>query len=620
MKRYSWQPATSEIPTNPGVYRFVSTTPDGDVVLYVGKAKNLRSRLTSYFQAPDQLLPRTVSMLQQAESVIWTVVKTEIEALQLEHNLIQQYKPRYNIRFRDDKSYPYIAISSGDPVPRLFSTRKKTKSDTRFFGPYPNPGEARTAIDSLLRVYPVRTCSAGVFKTHQKSARACLLGHIGKCIAPCLSKEIAVDHRELVHSLIKFLDGGDGELLRELDERMQNASKNLKYEEAAKYRDQYNAIDSVLQKSSVSVERDLSADFVGVANSEVDLIISLIQVRNGRVTSEERVLADLYAANEASDLVVEFIINHYADQENPQRQIFITGIELDTEMVSSALSVISGRKILVSIPQRGEKARIGNLAMTNAATALQMLKKRVLADLNSRSQALEHIAAALNLYQAPLRIECVDVSHLQGTNRVAAVVVFEDGLPARSEYRSYVLQNPGDDLAGITEVIERRVERFKKSGGKYPVGLLVIDGGPWQARAAKDVLERNKIDIPVVGLAKRLEELWLPAASSPIMLPRDSQALYLMQQIRDETHRRAISHHRNRRSKRATASVLDEIEGIGPERRKMLLKKFGGAAGLRKASISDLASIKGITEKLATQIHQSFHTETEILEQSEHGE
>lgn len=617
MKRYPWQPNTSEIPTTAGVYRFITYLPEGEAVLYIGKAKNLRSRLTSYFQASSALPQRTVNMLQQADSVTWTVVENGVEALKLEHTLIQLHKPRYNIRFRDDKSYPYIAVAAQDLVPRIFSTRKKSKTGARYFGPYPNSGEVRTAIDTLLKVYPVRSCSNGVFKTHQRNQRPCLLGHIGKCIAPCLSTTKEQEHRILVDSLIRFLDGGNQELLNSLETKMRIASESEQFEDAAKYRDQYVAIDSILQKSSVSLERDLSADFVGVASTDLDLIISVIQVRNGQVVSEERVLADLYARSENADLVVEFIINRYSEQENPPKQIFVSGIELDTELIASALSLISGRKFDVAIPLRGEKARIGMLAVTNAQTALTMQKKSVLADLNSRSQALQHIADSLNLNQSPLRIECVDVSHLQGTSRVAAVVVFEDGLPARSEYRSYVLQQPGDDLAGIREVIERRIERFQNTRTRYPLGLLVIDGGPWQAQAALEVLQAHGLDIPVVGLAKRLEELWLPAATTPIMLPRDSQALYLLQQLRDETHRRAISHHRNRRSKQAVASILDEIVGVGPERRKMLLKHFGGATGLRAAGVSDLMSVKGISPKLAEDIYVYLHSTAESLPESE---
>lgn len=617
MKRYPWQPNTSEIPTTAGVYRFITYLPEGEAVLYIGKAKNLRSRLTSYFQASSALPQRTVNMLQQADSVTWTVVENEVEALKLEHTLIQLHKPRYNIRFRDDKSYPYIAVAAQDLVPRIYSTRKKSKTGARYFGPYPNPGEVRTAIDTLLKVYPVRSCSNGVFKTHQRNQRPCLLGHIGKCIAPCLSTTKEQEHRILVDSLIRFLDGGNQELLNSLETKMRIASESEQFEDAAKYRDQYVAIDSILQKSSVSLERDLSADFVGVASTDLDLIISVIQVRNGQVVSEERVLADLYARSENADLVVEFIINRYSEQENPPKQIFVSGIELDTELIASALSLISGRKFDVAIPLRGEKARIGMLAVTNAQTALTMQKKSVLADLNSRSQALQHIADSLNLNQSPLRIECVDVSHLQGTSRVAAVVVFEDGLPARSEYRSYVLQQPGDDLAGIREVIERRIERFQNTRTRYPLGLLVIDGGPWQAQAALEVLQAHGLDIPVVGLAKRLEELWLPAATTPIMLPRDSEALYLLQQLRDETHRRAISHHRNRRSKQAVASILDEIVGVGPERRKMLLKHFGGATGLRAAGVSDLMSVKGISPKLAEDIYVYLHSTAESLPESE---
>lgn len=617
MKRYPWQPNTSEIPTSAGVYRFITNLPEGEAVLYIGKAKNLRSRLSSYFQASSALPQRTASMLQQADLVTWTVVENEAEALKLEHTLIQHHKPRYNIRFRDDKSYPFIAVTAKDSVPRIFSTRKKSKSGARYFGPYPNSGEVRTAIDSLLKVYPVRSCSNGVYKTHQRNERACLLGHIGKCIAPCLSATKEQEHRILVDSLIKFLDGGNRELLDSLESKMRIASESEHYEEAGKYRDQYLAIDSILQKSSVSLERNLSADFVGVASTDLDLIISVIQVRNGRVVSEERVLADLYARSENADLVVEFIINRYSDQENSPKQIFVSGVELNTEVISSALSLISGRKFDVAIPIRGEKARIGMLAVTNAETALVMQKRSVLSDLNSRTQALQNIADALNLKHSPLRIECVDVSHLQGTSRVAAVVVFEDGLPARSEYRSYVLQQPGDDLAGIREVIERRIDRFKNARARYPLGLLVIDGGPWQAQAAFEVLQAHGLDIPVVGLAKRLEELWFPAATTPILLPRDSQALYLLQQIRDETHRRAITHHRNRRSKQAVSSILDEVVGIGPERRKMLLKHFGGATGLRAAGVSDLILVKGISPKLAEDIYNYLHSATESLPESE---
>jgi excinuclease ABC subunit C len=617
MKRYSWQPPNAAIPTAPGVYRFLADSENSDSVLYVGKAKNLRARLTSYFQELSQLEPRTATMMQQASHLIWTVVNTEAEALQLEHSLINEYKPKYNIRFRDDKSYPYLCITAKDDFPRLFSTRRKTIPGARYFGPYPNPSDVRFAIDSLLKIYPIRSCSNGVFRNHQKQGRACLLGHIGKCSAPCTQAISKENHLQVVDQLTGFLSGGHGDLMQSLDSRMAKASSEQRFEDAAKLRDQRLAVESILQKSAVSIERNLSADFVGIVSSELSSVISLVQVRNGRVIGEQRFHADIYSEMSNFDILSEFVLTRYADGSSDINEIFISGVEADLTELSAALNRISGLPYRLHIPLRGEKLRIASLTLDNAKSAIEFQSKSVLADLNSRSQALQDLATELNLPIPPLRIECVDVSHLQGTNRVGAVVVFEDGLPARNEYRSYVLQTPGDDLAGIREIITRRIPRFLETGSRYPVGLLVIDGGPWQAQAAAEILQSHGINIPTVGLAKRLEEVWLPAGKTPIMLPRNSGALYLLQQLRDETHRRAIRHHRNRRSNASVQSVLDEIEGIGPQKRKLLLKTFGGARGLRSAVISDIAALPGIGEVLANKIHEKLHAEELNLAESE---
>lgn len=616
MKRYPWQPDSREIPTEAGVYRFISDTSDGESVLYVGKAKNLRARLTSYFQDPNLLQYRTANMLSQATAVAWTLVNSEIEALQLEHTLIQKYKPRYNIRFRDDKSYPYICITIKDEVPRIFSSRRKSIPGARYFGPYPNPSEVRTAIDTLTKIFPIRSCAQGVFRNHKTQNRACLLGHIGKCMAPCTSTVSKADHKLMADALIKFLDGGHNEVLSQLTDDMNQASQNEKYEEAAKLRDKIAALNSILQKSVVNVETDLVADFIGIASTDLDLVVSIVQVRHGRVVGEERVTADLHAQTESKDIISEFILERYSNSTNVIKEIYISGIDFDTKALEETLVKLAERAIKIVIPQRGEKARIGELAVRNASAALTIQKNSVLSDLNSRSKALKDLATELKLPNPPLRIECIDVSHLQGTNRVAALVVFEDGLPARSEYRSFVLQEPGDDLAGIREVVTRRVKYLKETRNRYPLGLLVIDGGPWQALAAKEVLDQAGLDIPTVGLAKRLEEVWFPAGKSPIMLPRDSGALYLLQQLRDETHRRAISHHRKRRSRQAVASVLDEIEGIGPEKRKLLLRQFGGATGIRNAKIDELAAVKGIGPRLAKDIFAELHLNDENLPES----
>jgi excinuclease ABC subunit C len=616
MKRYPWQPTSTAIPASPGVYRFINNEEVEQQILYVGKAKNLRSRLNSYFQDPLNLEPRTAAMVSQANTVIWTLVNTEVEALQLEHSLINEFKPKYNIRFRDDKSYPFLCITTRDDVPRIFSTRRKSIPGARYFGPYPNPSDIRNAIDSLLRVYPVRSCSTGVFNSHKKQGRACLLGHIDKCSAPCIGNVDEASHRQIVSDLIQFLDGGHGVVLEKLDSKMKQASDEQRFEDAGKFRDQILAIESILKKSAVSIERDLSADFIGIASSELNTVISLLHIRNGRVTGEQRYLADVYSQLSNFEIVAEFILSKYSLSSDLIKQIYVTGISDDLQNLNKALNSISGRNYSLHLPIRGEKARIAALTIDNAKSALETQRKTVLADLNSRSIALQNLADVLNLPFPPLRIECVDVSHLQGTNRVAAVVVFEDALPARSEYRSYVLQNPGDDLAGIREVITRKIEKFKEPTTRYPIGLLVIDGGPWQAQAAAEVLAAHGLQIPTIGLAKRLEEIWLPAAKSPIMLPRDSSALYLLQQIRDETHRRAIRHHRLKRAKAAVKSLLDEIEGIGPQKRKMLLTKFGGAKGLRGATVDELADTGGIGPKLAAKIFAELHADDATLAQS----
>lgn len=608
MKRYHWQPDLKNIPTDPGVYRFLLESSGQVEVLYVGKAKNLRNRLSSYFQEPSLLQPRTFAMISQATSVIWTLVNNETEAFQLEHSLIQEFKPKYNIRFRDDKSYPYICITVNDDVPRVFSTRRRNINGARYFGPYPNSQDVRTSIELLTKVFPVRTCSPTVFKNHQRQNRACLLGHIDRCSAPCLSSsDVQVNHAN-ANFMVDFLEGDDDQVVEQLAVDMTNASESEQFEEAAKLRDRLTAIKSILEKSAVSIERELSADFIGMASTDLDLVTSLIQVRNGRVVGEERVFADIVIDAEPLDLLTTFILHRYSNQTAmPPKEIYVSGFSGDLTQVESALRKILNRRIAISIPKRGEKLRIGQLALKNAESAIALQKQSVLSNLASRSKALQELSESLGLDQPPLRIECVDVSHLQGTSRVAAVVVFEDGMPNPSEYRSYVLQTPGDDLAGIREVISRRIKVFNESRSRYPIGLLVIDGGPWQALAAREVLDANGVDIPTVGLAKRLEEIWWPGGKSPLVLPRDSTALYLLQQLRDETHRRAISHHRKRRGKQAVASILDEIEGIGPERRKLLLRHFGGSTGLRAASIEEISMVRGIGASLAKNIYAELH-------------
>jgi|688.fasta_scaffold92318_2 excinuclease ABC subunit C len=604
--RYEWQPSTRLIPTSAGVYRFITKTSSGEETIYVGKAKNLRNRLTNYFQDPSKLHERTASMVSAATDLKWTVTQTEIEALQLEFAWIKSYNPRFNIRFRDDKSYPYLSISMQNEIPRVHSTRNKRKDGARYFGPYPNPRDVRDAIELLLRVFPVRSCSDSILSQHQRAKRPCLLGHIGRCLAPCVDDSGIPEHKIVARDLETFLGGSAKQAMATLVSKMTDASAAERFEEAARIRDQISAVEEILKKSLVSIEQDLSADFIGVATSGLDAVVVVMQVREGRLVGENRLLVDAIDAVSDQELLVNFIMRNYSGSD--AMSVICVGIELDElSKIEKVLKNLRNSTVSLSSPVRGEKQRVAKLAQMNAEAGLIHHQQKMLSNLASRSEALAELAAALKLKAAPLRIECVDVSHLQGTDRVAAVVVFEDGMPARSEYRSYVLEHPGDDLAGISEVISRRIHRYAENGNRYPTNLLVIDGGPFQARAAAEVLKANGIEIPVIGLAKRLEEVWWPGGATPLMLPRSSKALYLLQQIRDETHRRAITHHRLRRSKRSTKSILDDIPGVGPKKRNMLLKQFGGVTGLRAAGIRDLELIDGIQGPLAARIYRELH-------------
>jgi len=603
-----WRPATSAIPTSPGVYRYWD---EHENVIYVGKAKNLRNRLTSYFQDPAGLHPRTQTMLQTAQRVDWVTVETEVEALQLEHTWIKEYDPRFNVRFRDDKSYPWLAISMTDKFPRVLVVRGARRKGWKYFGPYVQAWTIRDTIDRLLRVFPVRTCSDVTFKRAKASNRPCLLGYIDKCAAPCVGRIDETGHMNLIKGFTALVDGDVKPTLRTLNREMQQASDELEFEKAARLRDDIAAVEWVAQKSAVVLEPNAASDVFAVYDDELSAAVQIFHVRDGRLRGERGFVSDKQEDLSPGELLVRIFQQMYAEDggEVPPREILVSHEVADFEVILNWLESRRGSSVDVRVPQRGDKRRLMETALANAELSLKGYRQRRGADIASRGHALEEIADYLDLKAAPLRMECIDVSHLDGTNVVASLVVFEDGLPQKSDYRRFVLRHGegNDDVRSIAEVVERRFriqtepEATKKF--RYPPQLLVVDGGKPQVRAAAQVLAELGVDIPVCGLAKRLEEVWLADASDPIILPRNSEGLFMLQRLRDEAHRFAITHQRQRARKSLVDSLLDEIPGLGQVRKTTLLKHFGSVKKLRAASVEQISQVPGIGAALAATIH-----------------
>jgi excinuclease ABC subunit C len=613
----------------PGVYRF--RDPHGRVI-YVGKAKSLRSRLTSYFQDLSALHPRTRQMVTTASKVEWTVVGTEVEALQLEYNWIKEFDPRFNVRYRDDKSYPVLAVTLNDEYPRLFVYRGPRRKGVRYFGPYSHAWAIRETLDLLTRVFPARTCSAGVFKRHSQIDRPCLLGYIDKCSAPCVGRVTAQEHRKIVEDFCDFLSGKTDRFARELEHQMNDAAEELNFERAARLRDDLSALRRALEKQAVVLGDGTDADVVAFADDDLEAAVQVFHVRGGRVRGQRGWIVEKSADpgdSGAAQLVEQFITQFYGDQAelggaaddggdestNPvPREVLVPCLPPNSDQLASWLAGLRGSRVDLRVPQRGDKKALAETVYRNAQDALQQHKLRRAGDFNARSAALQSIQDALGLAAAPLRIECVDISHVQGTDVVASLVVFEDGLSRKSDYRHYAIKEAAgdgrsDDVASIAEVTRRRFWRHlqdiqhpeelapegKSRKFAYPPNLYVVDGGAPQVNAAAAVLEQLGVtDVAVIGLAKRLEEVWVPGEPDPVIMPRNSEGLYLLQRVRDEAHRFAITYHRSKRSKRMTASALDSVPGLGEHRRKALVTHFGSVARLKQATVEEITAVPGI--------------------------
>jgi excinuclease ABC subunit C len=645
----SYRPAPGSIPESPGVYRFRDS--DGRVI-YVGKARSLRPRLSSYFQDLANLHPRTQTMVTSAAAVEWTVVSTEVEALQLEYSWIKEFDPRFNVKYRDDKSYPSLAVTLNEEFPRLQVMRGPKKKGVRYFGPYSHAWAIRETLDLLLRVFPARTCSAGVFKRAGQVGRPCLLGYIGKCSAPCVGRVSADEHRQIVEDFCDFMAGQTTTYLRRLEKDMQVAAANQEYERAARLRDDIKALERAMEKQSVVLGDGTDADVVAFAEDPLEAAVQVFYVRGGRIRGQRGWVVDKVEDLTTGDLVEHFIQQVYGGSaaepgdagwgDSVPREVLVPAMPPDAEAVQEWLTYLRGSHVDLRVPQRGDKRALMETVARNAGQALALHKTRRGSDLTSRSLALQELQDALGLDEAPLRIECYDVSHLQESDVVASMVVFEDGLARKSEYRRYVIKGQagragsGGDVASIHEVISRRFRRYVEERAEtgevegatgyadetgaevpagidpdtgrpkrfaYPPNLVVVDGGAPQVAAAQRALDELGVDdVALCGLAKRLEEVWLPGEEHPVVLPRTSEGLYLLQRVRDEAHRFAITLHRSRRSKGMTASALDGVPGLGETRRTALLKHFGSLKRLTAATVDELVQVPGIGRTTAEAI------------------
>ncbi|GHB44982.1 excinuclease ABC subunit C [Streptomyces umbrinus] len=622
----SYRPKPGQIPDSPGVYKFRD---EHRRVIYVGKAKSLRQRLASYFQDLSGLHPRTRTMVTTAASVEWTVVSTEVEALQLEYSWIKEFDPRFNVKYRDDKSYPYLAVTMNEEFPRVQVMRGQKKKGVRYFGPYGHAWAIRDTVDLLLRVFPVRTCSAGVFKNAARTGRPCLLGYIGKCSAPCVERVSPEEHRELAEEFCDFMAGRTGTYIRRLEARMTEAAEEMEYERAARLRDDIEALKKAMEKSAVVLADATDADLIALAEDELEAAVQIFHVRGGRVRGQRGWVTDKVEAVTTGDLVEHALQQLYGEEtgDSVPKEVLVPALPELVEPVQEWLAERRGSNVSLRIPQRGDKKALMETVQRNALQALGLHKTKRASDLTTRSRALEEIAEALDLDSAPLRIECYDISHLQGDDVVASMVVFEDGLARKSEYRRFQIKGfeGQDDVRSMHEVITRRFRRYlveKEKTGEwadgenglteedgrpkrfaYPPQLVVVDGGQPQVAAAKRALDELGIDdIAVCGLAKRLEEVWVPGEDDPVVLPRTSEGLYLLQRVRDEAHRFAITYQRAKRARRFRASPLDDVPGLGETRKQALIKHFGSVKKLRSATIDQICEVPGIGRKTAEAI------------------
>ncbi|WNE95920.1 excinuclease ABC subunit UvrC [Streptomyces luomodiensis] len=657
----SYRPKPGQIPESPGVYKFRD---EHGRVIYVGKAKSLRQRLSSYFQDLANLHPRTRTMVTTAAGVEWTVVSTEVEALQLEYSWIKEFDPRFNVKYRDDKSYPSLAVTLNEEFPRVQVMRGAKKKGVRYFGPYAHAWAIRETVDLMLRVFPVRTCSAGVFKRSAQIGRPCLLGYIGKCSAPCVGRVTAEEHRELAEEFCDFMAGRTGTYLRRLEQRMHEAAEEMEYERAARLRDDIGALKRAMEKNAVVLADATDADLIAVAEDELEAAVQIFHVRGGRVRGQRGWVTDKVEAVDTAGLVEHALQQLYGEERGDAvpKEVLVPAVPDPAGPVTQWLADRRGSRVDLRIPQRGDKKDLMETVQRNAQQALALHKTKRASDLTTRSRALEEIAEALGLDSAPLRVECFDISHLQGDDVVASMVVFEDGLPRKSEYRRFQIKSFAgqDDVRSMHEVVSRRFRRYlqeKQKTGEweeettgapgatgatgtpgapdttgtpgapgvpgpdgqsvggptgpvdeegrpkrfaYPPQLVVVDGGKPQVAAAKRALDELGVDdVAVCGLAKRLEEVWLPDEDDPVVLPRSSEGLYLLQRVRDEAHRFAISYQRSKRAKSMKSGPLDTVPGLGDSRKQALLKHFGSVKRLRAATVEQICEVPGVGRKTA---------------------
>lgn len=658
----TYRPAPGTVPTDPGVYTFRDAD---DRVLYVGKAKNLRNRLSNYFQDPAHLSPRIRTMVFSADHVQWTVVSSELEALNLEYTWIKKFAPRFNVMYRDDKTYPVLAVSVKEKYPRAFLYRGPRRKGVRYFGPYPKAWAIRETLESLTRVFPVRTCTNGVFRRHEQLGRPCLLGYIDRCSAPCVGRVSPSEHMELVDGFCSFLAGGNTErVMREVRHEMEEAAGDLDFERAASLRDQLAAMDSAMEKQAVVFSDATDADVIATAGDDLETAVQIFHVRGGRIRGQRGWVVETGDGADGGDLpglLADFLTQFYGQSaelsdatesavggnsraaasrevtlEPVPREILLPAQPEDAAEMTDWLTGLRGAKVTLRTPQRGDKKALMDTAAENARQALRQHKLARVGDITARSAALEDLREALWMDESPLRIECTDISHIQGTDVVASLVVFEDGLPRKADYRRYRIREAAggghsDDVASIAEVVRRRFRRYREDrtavpegddGGErlegevtvreaeagtarfaYPPQLFIVDGGRPQVEAAQAVLDELGVtDVTLVGIAKRLEELWVPGQDYPVIVARNSPALYLVQQIRDEAHRFAITFHRASRGRRMTRSVLDDVPGLGPKRRAQLVKAFGSVARVREAGEEAVAALPGFGPRLAAAV------------------
>ena len=626
----------TDVPSLPGVYRFFN---QDDRVIYVGKAISLKSRLNSYFQ--NNLPERTDQMVHEAVRVDWTIVDTEIAALQLEFSWIKQFNPTYNVQFKDDKSYPYLAISMKDEYPRVFITRKQKKMGIKYFGPFTHSWALRNTFDAVLKVFPVRSCTDSNFEKARKSKRQCLLGDIGKCAAPCVGWVTPDEHKKLAGRLIDFMGAGKGDVLPTLAKEMDTAANNEEFERAAKIRDQISYMQRALESSDATLSESLSADVIAIHREGTHAAGSLFTIRGGSIKGSRSWLLDQKKSVEEQDDVTALFASIYATDAQVEipPEIVINELPQDVATLEEWLGQLRGGRVEIKVPQRGEKVEVLATVARNAQYALIQYVNKRSTDPGISGKALTQIQETLELSQPPLRIECFDISNISGTTVVASMVVFEDGMAKKSEYRRFIIDTTTawDDTRAINQVLTRRLKRLiaertidggevQESGGKrkrfsYPPQLIIVDGGVGQVNAAaRAMADLGITDIPLCGLAKRLEEVWRPGNPEPLMLPRTSEGLYLLQRIRDEAHRFAITFHRSRRSHAMLESVLDNIEQLGEVRRKALLTHFGSVAALRKATAEEIAHIPGIGEKIATMILEALHGSESLVFDAQTGE